>query len=149
DNFVSMVSHEIRTPLNAIIGMADLLNQNASAEENQEIISTLKTSSLSLLSFINDILDFSKMQSGKLRLEKVDFSIRSILRQTQQLFQHQAQKKNIRLETIVADDVPNFVKGDPTRLLQVLNNLVGNAVKFTEHGAVTLQVKIGAHGDET
>ena len=148
DNFVSVVSHEIRTPLNAIIGMADLLDSNASVAENQENISTLKTSSLSLLSFINDILDFSKMQSGKLRLEKVDFSVPSILRQTQQLFQHQAQKKNIKLETVIAEDVPDFVKGDPTRLLQVLNNLVGNAIKFTDHGKVTLQVKVGVQAGE-
>lgn len=142
DNFVSVVSHEIRTPLNAIIGMTDLLDQDASVEEKRENISAIKAASLSLLSIINDILDFSKIQSGKLKLEKVDFSISSILQQTLHLFQYQARKKKIMLDMVIADEVPKFLKGDPTRLLQVLNNLVGNAIKFTDVGKVTLDIQV-------
>jgi PAS domain S-box-containing protein len=146
-SFLANMSHEIRTPLNGIMGISRLLAMSPLSTEQQEHIRKILNSSEVLLGVINDILDFSKIEAGELELETIDFSLASQLRTIEDMFDLQARQKGIDLSITVAPDVPDGLRGDPLRIMQVLINLVGNGIKFTERGAVTLNVGFGMGED--
>ncbi|MDX8125721.1 CHASE domain-containing protein [Methylomonas sp. OY6] len=140
--FLANMSHEIRTPMNAVIGLSQLaLNKPVSAEV-RDYLQKIYSSSVSLLGILNDILDFSKMEAGKLGLEQVEFNLNTVLDNLHNLFALYAAEKCLDIKIDVAPDVPLCLVGDALRLQQILSNLVGNALKFTEQGSVTLQVAL-------
>ena len=143
--FISVVSHEMRTPLNAIIGMADLLRDTKLNREQADMLQTLRGSSRILLGLIEDVLDFSKIEAGKVVLDKVDFDLHALVNSTCRIVTAQAAAKGIEFVVSIMPEVPPAVRGDPHYLRQVLINLAGNAVKFTERGTVTVHVT--AHGE--
>ncbi len=140
--FLANMSHEIRTPMNGILGMTELALDAAQTDEQREYLNLVKLSADSLLTVINDILDFSKIEAGKLDLDMVDFNLRDSLELTIKTFAHRANQKGIELICDIHSDVPDMVNGDPTRLRQVIVNLIGNALKFTERGEVVLRVEL-------
>ena len=140
--FLSVMSHELRTPLNAVIGITHLLQQNQPREDQQEDLRTMQFSGESLLHIINDILDFTKLDSGKIELSAIDFNLRELTQSLYQSFTFKAKEKNIVFDVEYDERMPFYVKGDSFRLSQVLNNLISNAIKFTQKGSVKLRVEM-------
>ncbi|HWX66573.1 MAG TPA: ATP-binding protein [Rhodanobacter sp.] len=140
--FLAMMSHEIRTPINGVIGMVELLFETPMSEEQQQLLGICKDSAYVLLAIINDILDFSKIEAGKLKLEHTLFSPRRLVESVAESLRTQVAGKGIDLDVFVSRDVPRRLKGDRMRLRQVLTNLIGNAVKFTEKGGVRVYVSV-------
>jgi two-component system sensor histidine kinase RpfC len=145
--FISMVSHELRTPLNAIIGMADLLRDTSLNREQADMLQTLRSSSRVMLGLVEDVLDFSKIEAGKVVVEKTDFDLHALVNSTCRIVSAQAAAKGVDFVVSIMPEVPPAVRGDPHHLRQVIINLAGNAVKFTERGSVTVHVSVQAETD--
>ncbi len=148
-DFLANMSHEIRTPLNAVIGMTELVRDTDLTATQREYLGMVQESGESLLAVINDILDFSKIEAGKLSLEEVPFNLREMLGDTMKSLALRAHRKSLELACHVAPDVPFAVEGDPHRLRQIVVNLVGNAIKFTEVGEVVLDVEVQPQVDDS
>ncbi|MFC6647968.1 ATP-binding protein [Paenibacillus rhizoplanae] len=140
--FLAMMSHEIRTPLNGIIAMSDVLRSSELSADDQEMAEIIHTSGHALVSVITHILDFTKIESGKMELDYELFNLHSCVKETVDLFRALARERSLTLETSIDPDIPALLIGDPNRLRQVLNNLIGNAIKFTITGGVKVHVHL-------
>jgi len=147
-DFISMVSHEIRTPLSAIIGIGHLLAATELAPAQQKYVRILRSSSESLMGLVNDILDFSKIESGTLTLEERSFDPRELVYGIVYGQQVKAHEKGVALDVAVGETVPSALLGDPVKIGQVLTNLIGNAVKFTQRGSVTMALQLEGREDD-
>lgn len=140
ENFMANMSHEIRTPMNAILGFTNLLLQKKLDEDSAGYVQTIKKSSENLLGIINDILDLSKIEAGMLRIEAAPFNIRGLIHSVEAMFADKSMEKNIKLTTHIDEAVPNTLYGDAMRLTQILVNLIGNAIKFTNQGTISIHI---------
>lgn len=148
EQFLANMSHEIRTPMNAIIGMTEILEETSLGKEQKECADVIKLSAVNLLSIINDILDFSKIESGKITFEKEPLELKKVLEGIVQTLHFTVNKKSISLSYSVSDTVPPVIIGDVVRLRQILLNLCGNAIKFTERGGVWIDVRLKEQKNE-
>lgn len=142
EQFMANMSHEIRTPMNAILGFTDLMQKTGLDEKQMEYVSAIRTSGANLLNIINDILDFSKIEAGKLVIERISFSVPGLIDSLRIMFYEKSRQKSIRFEVVMDQAIPEMVFGDPTRLTQILVNLVNNAIKFTDNGLVRLSCEL-------
>ena len=147
--FLANMSHEIRTPMNGVLGMSELLLGTSLTEKQRRFVETVHKSGETLLSIINDILDFSKIEAGYVELENLDFNLHKAVEDAVELFAEQAHNKDLELNSRIAPDVPEYVNADPTRLRQVLCNLIGNAIKFTKQGEIVVSLSLASNNTET
>ena len=140
ENFMANMSHEIRTPMNAILGFTNLLQRKSLDGESKEYVQTIQKSGENLLATINDILDLSKIEAGMVRIESSPFSIRGLLHSIEVMLKPKATEKQLQLTVKIAESVPDILEGDTTRLTQILVNLIGNALKFTSEGSVSISI---------
>ncbi len=140
--FLANMSHEIRTPMNGVLGVADLLLQADLSDKQHNLVRTIRSSGKNLLYIINDILDFSKIEAGRLELEYINFDLRELVEGIYDLFSNKASEKGLTLTSQLQEEIPAIVYGDLVRIRQILTNLIGNAIKFTEYGSVQLSSKL-------
>jgi len=140
--FLANMSHEVRTPMNGVIGLSALMLDTALDPEQREYATMIRSSAEALMTIINDILDFSKVEAGRLEMEVTDFDLETMIEETCDILAMQTQKKELDLTYFIEPDVPSLLKGDQGRLRQIITNLVGNAIKFTQNGAVSLKVRL-------
>jgi signal transduction histidine kinase/streptogramin lyase len=147
--FIANMSHEIRTPMNGILGMAELALTASEEGERQECLQDLMISAELLLNVLNDLLDFSKMEAGRMELERIPFSIQQSLHDSTRTFAAAASQKGLEMRRMLAPNIPHLLVGDPVRLRQVLLNLIGNAIKFTECGWIAVETEIDSADDQS
>ncbi|MBS1609452.1 MAG: response regulator [Bacteroidetes bacterium] len=140
ENFMANMSHEIRTPMNAILGFTNLLQRKNLDSESKQYISSIQVSGENLLTIINDILDMSKIEAGMMRIESTPFSLKELLHSVETMFLKKAKDKGVLLTSVINEDVPDLLEGDAVRLTQIVVNLIGNAIKFTDKGSVKIKV---------
>ena len=140
EKFMANMSHEIRTPMNAILGFTNLLQRKNLDEESKEYVQTIQKSGENLLTIINDILDLSKIEAGMMRIESAPFSIRGLLHSIETMFKAKVAEKKITFSVDMDESIPDTLEGDATRLTQILVNLIGNALKFTDKGSISIKV---------
>lgn len=148
NQFIANMSHEIRTPMNGIIGFAELLNQMELNMEQQECVKEIKGASETLLYLVNDVLDYSRIEAREIKLENNKFNLFSVIEEVIRFFEQTMIQKNIQIQIEIEKNVPEYIKGDARRLRQVLNNIFGNAVKFTDSGRIDLEVSCFQRGDQ-